>query len=222
MKIVQLVTERRKNPTQNRTLGYVETIKRYANLKNSAEFYVSFTDVDKIGIRPIPQWTDTPIGVYAYPIEYVANTDGVRFSNRKYANIIRATQPPFNSSPPNPEVFSRAQAMYKQYMIDRHPEEVGDSWFEDELEYYFGTPMRDSTQKSVFDLASLTASMTKRYGNPSPHYVLWNTLLRMVGIRSIVDNGEGFIYNEEPVQAVFLDNTSYELVERVPTNQKTR
>lgn len=212
--------EKRRNPEVNKTPSYLEVISHYANLPNSDEYYVSFTDVPKIGIKPIPQWKDTPIGVYAYPIKYVFDNNGqVRFSNRKYANIIKETTPPFNKSTPSEDILTKARATYKAYLLDKLKDHPDIDYIKDDIEYYVTTPIRATIAKEVYQLASLLASLARKEGIATPHYVLHNKLLRMVGIHSVLDNGEGFIYDEEPIQAVFLDNTSYKLVERVETKR---
>lgn len=212
--------EKRRNPEVNVSPTYEEVISKYASLPNSDEYYVSFTDIPKIGIRPIPQWTDTPIGVYAYPIKYVAEKNGnVRFSSRKYANILQETFPPLGKDSGSPEMVNRAVKIWEKYLVDKFAQNEDLDYIKDYMEYYLTMPIRDSIPKEMYKRAQMMVAIAKMNDPSVVSYTLWNKMLRMAGVKSLVDYGTGYIYDEEPTQAVFLDNTTYKLVERVETKR---
>lgn len=221
--ILRQLFEKRRNPDMNKVPTYMEVITKYANLPNSDEYYVSFTDLPKIGINPAPRWRDTPIGVYAYPIKYVFDNGGkVLFSNRKYANIIQETMPPFNKVKPTEEDLVHARKIFKDYLLEKLKDSEYYDYVVQDVEDYVTKPVWTTIAAEIYQTASLLASYAIREGYAKPHHILHNTLLRLAGIHSVLDNGEGFIYREEPVQAVFLDNTSYKLIERVETKRKKK
>ena len=74
---IKEIVEARKNPELNPKESVNKQLKDLydattdtipgSNIKN---LFVSFTDLDKLGINPTSRY-NTPIGIYAYPAEYV-------------------------------------------------------------------------------------------------------------------------------------------------------
>jgi hypothetical protein len=63
--IKELISEfARRNPQQNPKIDWIEVLEYYKDDENS---FITFTDIDKLGINPIAKHT-SPIGVYAYPV----------------------------------------------------------------------------------------------------------------------------------------------------------
>jgi len=58
------IEEKRRNPDQNPHIGAWDYLLRY---KDDPDVYISFTEIDKIGINPLSKY-NTPVGVYAYPL----------------------------------------------------------------------------------------------------------------------------------------------------------
>lgn len=76
----QFLIEKRKNPTKNPKISVndeiSEILKRYSSDKIAGitNCFVSFTELDKLGINPLARFKEmdeTPIGIYAYPAQYV-------------------------------------------------------------------------------------------------------------------------------------------------------
>lgn len=63
-KFKQFYLEARKNPEQNPKISVYEYLKPYSKDPN---IYISFTDVDKIGVNPNSTHS-TPLGIYCYPL----------------------------------------------------------------------------------------------------------------------------------------------------------
>jgi hypothetical protein len=59
--------EARKNPEMNPKISAYEALKKY---KDDPDIYVSFTDLNKIGIKPLSGF-NTPNGIYTYPLKEI-------------------------------------------------------------------------------------------------------------------------------------------------------
>ena len=61
--------ERIFDPELGEGLSSTEYIyKKYYDVKDSSEYFISFTDIDKLGINPKSKY-NTPLGIYTYPIK---------------------------------------------------------------------------------------------------------------------------------------------------------
>jgi hypothetical protein len=96
--------ELRKNPELNPHIGAWDYVDKY---KDDDDVYISFTEIDKIGINPRSKY-NTPVGIYTYPLKQfyklylkpALNLDNIRnrdtvgqyapfAGNAKYINFIR-------------------------------------------------------------------------------------------------------------------------------------
>jgi len=59
------IKEARKNPDRNPHVGAWDYVDKY---KNDEDVYISFTEIDKIGINPKSKF-NTPVGIYTYPLK---------------------------------------------------------------------------------------------------------------------------------------------------------
>lgn len=92
------LVEARKNPTLNPKTNVTQVLADYLANTNGQigpvrNAFVNFTDIQKFGINPQADTPD-PIGIYAYPIDYVLDTvDDVRglpgAGGRKYFNLFQ-------------------------------------------------------------------------------------------------------------------------------------
>jgi hypothetical protein len=69
------LTEARRNPEQNPKISVNQAIKQRLQsgergTPDNPKLFVSFTQLDKLGINPKSKY-DTPLGIYAYPADYV-------------------------------------------------------------------------------------------------------------------------------------------------------
>lgn len=76
--------EKRKNPSMNPHVGAWDYLEQY---KNDPDVYISFTDIDKIGINPRSKY-NTPVGIYCYPLkEFIETYTEVSFKDlENFAN----------------------------------------------------------------------------------------------------------------------------------------
>lgn len=102
MKIRELI-EARRNPEQNPKVSINNVIYDAVKAANgndiagTSNIFVSFTTVDKLGINPKSEY-NTPLGIYAYPGEYVYKEIGLNkptydlpfAGDNKYVNLFSA------------------------------------------------------------------------------------------------------------------------------------
>ena len=222
--------EARKNPEQNPKTPINQIIaKRWAQARNdivanTPNLFVSFTTVDKLGINPKSKY-DTPIGIYAYPADYVVNHVGGTGS---------MSELPFAGSSPYVNLFS---AKSSSDIID-----VSDM-NEADLRHYYAAidrvwkennnnPVQDDALELIIDMAPQRAKFPDLLGGQfwfvtmriakflatiwnTSQPVAWNKLFRSIGIEGVVDaSGQGIIHTSEPTQAVFFRTDSIKNIER--------
>lgn len=90
MLIEELLFESRKNPDLNPKISATAAVKPYQ------DDYITFTDINKVGINPSTTH-DTPLGIYCYPVKYIWKQYNITksfsllpfASNRKYVHVLR-------------------------------------------------------------------------------------------------------------------------------------
>ena len=144
--------EARRNPEQNPKLDVDQAIMAaYESLgqKSKSKVGLSMTHVDKLGVNPRSTY-DTPLGIYAYPFDWVYNEAKGKMPTRGFKDIL-----PFEGNAPyanlfdwknNAQIFDLASFDNFQYeyftkkLVDviakldpvtRNPQLVVDKWKED-------------------------------------------------------------------------------------------
>ena len=238
-----LVREARKNPKLNPKISVNEYIKQHldkakdipgTNIKNS---FVSFTEVDKLGIRPDSGY-NTPLGIFSYPSSYVVakmgSDKGMSFlpfaGDNPYANIFSARGNIIDLA----TMGDRELGNYNRKMVDVFIKTAGitpgsGEWKTtvDMLEenIFIDAPAlaKISSPGGKFwyitmEFANLLmkALQTRRQWRPGQHRVSWNKLFREIGVDGCIDSdGDGIIHTSEPVQAVFFSIKSIDKNQRV-------
>ena len=232
-----LVREARKNPKLNPKISVNEYIKQHldnakdipgTNIKNS---FVSFTEVDKLGVNPDSEW-NTPLGIYSYPSSYVVakmgSDKGMRFlpfaGDNPYANIFSVKGNIIDLSAMSEQELGN----YNRKMVDVFIKTAGitpGSGHVNMLENIFiqapalakisnpGGKFWFITME-VADLL-MTAEQTRRQWKSGQHHVSWNKLFREIGLDGCIDSGDGIIDIPEPVQAAFFSIKSIDKNQRV-------
>ena len=80
MRYQEIITELRKNPSQNPKIDAVKSLVDRHNhtddkIAGTTNLFVSMTAINKLGINPKSGY-ETPIGIYAYPSDYVVKRIG--------------------------------------------------------------------------------------------------------------------------------------------------
>jgi hypothetical protein len=225
---IREVTEARKNPEQNPKTSINSiiidavntTTDTIAGIKN---IFASFTSVDKLGINPGSRY-NTPLGIYAYPAEYVVRVSG---SSRPMTAL------PFAGDQPFVNLFSAAGNIVNLASMS----EAEASAYNSKIAEYWAAISGKSWKESVDQVEELivksqSSSNFSRHAGGRFWYVTyrmsgliaeqlniegplaWNTLFRKIGIDGAVDTGIGIIHTSEKTQAVFFSISSVKKVRR--------
>ncbi len=234
---IKEIVEARKNPELNPKESVNKQLKDLydattdtipgSNIKN---LFVSFTDLDKLGINPTSKY-NTPIGIYAYPAEYVLNkigdigsTEKLPFAGDKpWVNIFRATGNVVDLD----GIPSKDYPRYLKMLKDAF---VGKTMSEDDFDHLFRQARAGTTHKTSSGilwyftklLADYVDQQTVDKTKPNTKTVaksasvIWQSILRKtLNIDGMVDDGEGIIHENEPTQAVFFNPAAIEVVKRI-------
>lgn len=222
MKIHEIF-EARRNPALNPKLSinqqivsqFDQTLEKIAGVRN---LFVSFTKLDKLGINPKSKY-DTPLGIYAYPAEYVVDRARERFSmdaalpfagDQPYANTFSVTGNIINLVT---MTYQEEQEIYeKLYSVLSEFPHINDSAFE----HIVTTPIKNARFPALPGgrvwYVTYTLSREVSY---SRHAIAWNKIFRLIGIDGCVDTGRGIIHPNEPAQAVFFAISAIKNIKRL-------
>lgn len=227
------IFEARKNPEQTpkhaiNDIVIAATRETDSSVADTKNLFVSFTSVDKLGINPGSEYK-TPIGIYAYPAEYVVDTVG------EYASIASL---PFAGTSPYVNLFNASGNIINIATITaadtrKYYRKIADLWVQlsgkdwktsvDNVEDY----TNDAGSKAKFPdypggqlwyvTMQAAEELFSKAWNTTP-VVAWNKLFRSIGVDGVVDytpeGGTGIIHTNEPTQAVFFSVNSIENVKR--------
>jgi hypothetical protein len=235
---IKEIVEARKNPELNPKESVNKQLKDLydattdtipgSNIKN---LFVSFTDLDKLGINPTSRY-NTPIGIYAYPAEYVLKKIGEKQStqllpfagDKPWVNIFRATGNVVDLDTIDSDTVSQYLKTLKDTFVDKKiPDDEFKHIFKQAgtgathrtrsgILWYFTKLLADYVDQQSNDM---TKPNTKAVAKSAS--VTWQSILRKIlKIDGMVDDGEGIIHENEPTQAVFFNPAAIEVVKRIP------
>ena len=229
MKLYELfyVDEARKHSLKNPKLipnnAVVDTFENTSDeIADTRNLFVSFTEIDKLGINPNSKY-DTPIGIYAYPAEYVVNragrdkqyADNLPFAgDSAYLNMFNARGNIINLDDSNKidEIWKPLEEAFVNLFNGNR------SLASDEMDECATKAVSKARVKTnggrfwytTFLMAQIIANH-KEISTP----VAWNLLFRKAGIDGFVDMGNGIIHDNEPTQAVFFSIRGIKVIDRV-------
>lgn len=210
---LQFLAEARRNPEQNPKVSINQQIDDYAG-NDPEHAFISFTTVDKLGINPKSQY-DTPLGIYAYPVDYVQEEteDGrwmraLPFAGKsEFATLFRSSG---NIVELDTLSVLEARGYYKK-LSDLWVKMSGKDW-KTSVDQVEGI-LNDAHKLALFpdyiggrfwyvtrEVAYLIAGVR----NKDKATVIWNKVFREIGVDGCVDRGIGIIHSNEPNQAVFF------------------
>ncbi len=215
--------------------NYLYESKNYATLddivnkySNDPDAYISFRVNDKIGINPNNKY-DTPIGVYCYNISMSSKesfpfpyTGGYKKGETTYVYVVR----PKNNAVKldlatyssedytrdlnklvNLGYISDNELEYKKKFI-KESEEIDYDELEKMLNDVSSNEPKNNPNGRIGKLLWNTVkSISKSTSN-------WNAILRKLGYQYVVDSGYGIIHENEQQQTIFLDPTSYDVIDK--------
>lgn len=221
----QFVKEARRNPELNPKVGATDYLRKY---KDRDDIYISFTEINKIGINPESSY-NTPIGVYTYPLKqfwklYKVETlgtvkDSAPFAgDQPYIQILKGK---------HTKGFIRDFSKYTERDLKKDKEKIlkysRDDYF---IEKQIEIGEKESYNKTPFGRFwgitwnLVTNSLSYLNLNSKKSSVAWNELLRNLGYTGFSDTtGTGIIYEDEPVQAVFLTSKEYTQIDMIDNKE---
>ncbi len=248
------IIEARRNPEQNPKISvnqYItQALASAQPLPNTGfkNLFVSFTDLPKLGINPGSRYA-TPIGIYAYPAEYVI------YKTTQYPYIggssdMSMTALPFAGGKPWANIFRArsganiidlgkfTEAQYNQYcdklkaLLTKLPIEYRTQPLDSDTATKYIDTLMDAANKSArvntpggkFWYVTLRLSEVM---NTNKTTIAWTDIFRRLGIDGFVDPDREIIHPSEPTQAVFFSGRAVELLDTVankysPVKMKSR
>ena len=236
MKSTEFLSDARRNPEQNPKVSVNQAIQdaldstdeRIPNSKFKNVF-VSFTSIPKLGINPKSTY-NTPIGIYAYPGQYVMDTvkrvgtmSKLPFvGDQPYANIFKSNGNIIQIDKLRED--NLLMSLYEDLRRVMSPFEKGEMrggymHYEDFVDKFLGdeaySNAKVDSEGGYFWYVTMRCAevISKRKGIEKP--IAWNWLFRQMGVDGFVDGGAGIIHENEPVQAVFFSMNDIEVLDRV-------
>lgn len=206
MKLIELFNEARKHAPNTKRQARTSTdneLKVIAEKYGTDDIFITFTNVDKFGVNPQTTY-NTPVGLYAYPLEYV-----------RYRGIERI---PFAAGGNYIWVFRNNFSDENTWNLS---EDVSDPVFYEN----FVDAVRNTTGQFprilnitnrrlwyfMYDAVE-QAGMKK---STTTHKILKN-----LGLYAIIDSGEGIIHKAEPTQSVFLNTSKLQVLDKINNQHK--
>lgn len=216
---LHFLAEARAHPDQNPKVSVNQAIETYAD-SHDQPTYVSMTDLDKLGINPKSGF-DTPVGLYAYPTDYVL---------KLVAGGKSLAQLPYGGSAKYANLFTFSGNVVRldaldQSTVDQYYVQIKQLW----------TKLTGSRAVAQIDkIIAQAPSKAKPTGLVGAEFwyvtwavseliakklgrnqvVLWSKLFQLLGIDGLLDRA-GIIRPKEPVQIVFFTMEGIDDVERV-------
>jgi len=193
------------------------------------QVFVTFSNINKLGINPSSAF-DTPLGVYAYPLDYVLNhdrPDELPFAgNRTWAIVFTARGVIYELYDENDDLDEMEEAVMRKlleladWICAGHPDA------EDEIKTRVFDNARleafhpDRAESRMWYYTMIAAEMLTEMGIYAKTSIAWNALWRKMGITGVVDYDTGTIHSNEPTQAVFFETKNLSLVSTLRVSQR--
>lgn len=217
----------RKNSELNLKVSVIDALLPY---KDDPTLFISFTDINKVGINPMYSYGSTPLGIYAYPLRWAYEeliNKSIPFAmNRPLVHLLRVDADSRNIL--NDRTYSSSKFNSDKKKLEKifnFAREKSDS----ELNSNISTKTlswKDFVEKTYkeynskriinkfWDLSrNVAIALSKVGSNVSAKSLTWNTVLRKVGYTVAMDYGIGYIHPQEPVQTVFFIKSALKQVE---------
>lgn len=216
--IKKKIEEKRKNPDLNVKTPILKQLEKYSD---DSSYYVSFTDLEKIGLNPVNRYS-TPIGVYAYNLkdlwtDWIA---GDRFfgDDRKYVNLIKLNTDKVLDLA-NYKNFARDIKKVENIYNERYKSKTGGKSFQEfirMIEKNADLYRFDDDASKIWGITQAVAELEDKIIGKftKKSTVDWNKMFRELGYDVIIDKTAN-IHILQSSQAVFLIPTSYKLVGRL-------
>ena len=174
----------------------------------------------KIGINPRSMW-ETPVGIYAYPIDYVLQ-HGAEFGTRRaYAYVVQAVD---MGRILDLSTYSKNDLANDLKKLERIALDNGVT--ESSFDFMTDVCRRYPSGKQIWMLTKTLAGRIAGDKNENPDdpdaplknakaTAQWNKLFRSIGYVGVVDRGHSIIHENEPTQAVFFSKAAIRELEAI-------
>jgi hypothetical protein len=198
-----LLFELRKNPKLNPKIA--DTVDQLKAIRDQYrdevdQIFVTFTLYNKLGINPMSEWDKTPIGIYAYPLNYV---------------IDHNMDVPYAGEMPIIQVFKVVGDKHSIWHLD-DTEQLLDIKQRLANQYGRARQMEDLSVRDLWNFIRLTTKTGHKMT------VDFRNAFTRIGIFGIVDNGKGVIHDHEPTQAVFFNSKMLKVLDVIDNTNKDR
>lgn len=226
--------EARRNPEKNPKISTYKAIEPYFDKEN---IYMSFTSIDKLGIKPGYKF-NTPLGIYSYPIKDLKESDTTRdwdlyksidvpfAGDRDFIWVFKAKNPDkvleiseYDSADWDEDI-KNLYTYLKKYNIEKDVlnEIIQDMYEEARVKNPGGYFWYVTMMLSEY-IEMVSRDVTKSSKSKRKKAVVWNEIFRYLGYDGITDKkGQGIIHTAEPIQAVFFSKSAIEEIEKVRNN----
>lgn len=227
MKIDDLY-EARRNPEMNTKRDIYDILLEYAEDDNA---FLHTSSVGKVGINPrtaMRSSDDTPAGIYAFHLKTIkpyleqgrdsnmSLGQSLPFYGGNHLFILRAN-----------DGYTDTLQSYTQGDLEADIDTLKGLYGADTINAYRG--FADTNENYVNAPIGIIWAITKTIaiGGTSelshqqyPDPMKWNSVLRKLGFKALHDKGYGWIHAAESTQSLFLDGTSYEVIDHHIINRK--
>jgi hypothetical protein len=187
-----------KHPKQQKTstLDQLRQIRDSANDPNLV--FCTYTDINKLGINPRSNY-ETPIGIYAYPIDYVLWRAG-----RVPFGIDRPTIQVFECDP-DARIWKLEETKKSSYALPIH----------NAIQKLYNMDSGISEEDNCYRIWYKLSQITQNHSTNVRPTVMMTKVLKIAGMDGVWDLGYGIICPAEPVQVVFFNPSQLTLLKSV-------
>lgn len=225
------VNEARSNPDKNSARGkghsYAAAIVEDLIQRYDGTIGVSMTNLPKIGINPSSKY-ETPIAVCFYPAEYYVDKKSGKggvlpfMDNAHYIQIFRVqgNMLRINEMDTFDLKFYATELLKKSDSISNLLDIPEDQYKQQVKKYVFDSAKEANVNNPGGMFWYVVYKLSQRISGTTQHDVprasiIWNKILRIIGIQAVLDNGGGILHPNEPYQGMVFDPTIIHMIETV-------
>lgn len=232
------INELRSNPDKNPKISPEQELKDFLakNNSNIQNYFITYRSDNKTGINPNNKHR-TPIGIYAYPLQYVKEKLTKDIMNvewgghRKFAIILEYVG--------SNDKILRDIKSYTSQQWETDSDKIIELAKKDSESDHYGIYLPNNLQAiknkaketafknlPFFWIWNLMRLLTNQYSfndhRKSQIYrtVQWNKYIRYIGYDAIVDGGLGLLHPNEPISSLFLTGPIVKNVKTIILNHK--
>jgi hypothetical protein len=206
---ISYLIEKRKHEDKFEELTPLEQLQKYA--PHASNLYVSFTQVDKIGINPMSNYS-TPNGIYTYQLDWL-----LKYFFKYYYNTQELVDVPFSRNAKFAWIIQPTTDVLVLNTYNNIDEDIRKlrNYFSEMSDNEFNNIIMKVKENTIIkNKAAQIWNITRILANGNPNR--WNYLLReCLGYSIIRDDGLGLIHPAENYQTIFLSIKSFKVVDKI-------